>query len=158
MQCALLVKVGRYFQRCFGLHLAVHQFGNKARSKGREHQRGLVVWLVCHAAKIVKGDLSRVVKRLGIITPQITISITAFWCKMLGQPRPHSLTGLSASCGGLKGHGANCGKPAKAAAGVTTRQKFVAPVAFKCNAHGSLLPLRMQGAGQSGQQVGLGIG
>ena len=77
---------------------------------------------------------------------------------MLGQPRANSLVGVSAGGGGLKRHGANSGKPAKAAAGVTARQKFVAPVAFKGNAHGSPLPLRVQGAGQGGQQIGLGIG
>ena len=69
VQCALRVKIGRDLQRRFGLHLAVHQLGDKTRSKGREHQRGLVVWLACHAAQIVEGDLARVVERLGIITP-----------------------------------------------------------------------------------------
>ena len=77
---------------------------------------------------------------------------------MLDQPRPHGLAGVGAGDGGRKGHGAHSGKPAKAAAGITTGQKFVAPVAFKRNTHGSPLPLRVQGAGQSGQQIGLGIG
>ena len=101
VQCALLVKVGRYLQRRFGLHLAVHQFGYQPRREGREHQRGLVVWLACHAAKIVEGNLARVVECLGIIPPQITVGIAALWRKMLGQPRPHGLACVSAGAGGL---------------------------------------------------------
>ena len=73
------------------------------------------------------------------------------------QPRPHGFAGLCVGGGRFKGHGTYCGKPAKAAACVKSGQKFVAPVALKNYLHGAPLPLRMQGAGQPGQQIGLGV-
>ena len=158
MQYALLVKIDRKFQRRFCLHVGMHKLRDNPRGQSRQKQLGLFIRLPGHASQIVKGNLPRVVEQFRVTLSQAAVSIAIFWSKILRQPWPHGLTGLDAGYGGFKRHGADCRKPAEAAACVKTRQKFVAPVAFKRYAHGGLLPLGVQGAGQSGQQIRLDIG
>ena len=158
MQDALLVKKNRKLQRSIRLHVGVDKLGDKPRSQSREHQGGLFVRLTRQTPQIVKGNLGRIAKFSRIFLPQIPIGIAVFRAEMLRKPRAEGFAGLRVVQGRPKRHGADRRKPAKAAAGVKARQKFIAPVAFKCYAHRRLLPLGVQGAGKRGQQIGLGIG